>query len=81
MTIESMNHFTVLSSGLERSKAFCRDILGPTEGYRPPFTFSEIANRWQLRIDALFEGSEDSWACCTRQAITKFSPAICDYIL
>ena len=39
MTIEGMNHFTVLSSDLERSKAFYRDILGLKEGYRPPFTF------------------------------------------
>ena len=34
-----MNHFTVLSSDLERSKAFYINILGLTEGYRPPFAF------------------------------------------
>jgi len=39
MTIAGMNHFTVLSSDLERSKAFYIDILGLTEGYRPPFAF------------------------------------------
>ncbi|MBX9635974.1 VOC family protein [Nitrosomonas sp.] len=39
MTIEGMNHFTVLSSNLERSKAFYVNILGLTEGYRPPFDF------------------------------------------
>ncbi|WP_394808023.1 VOC family protein [Nitrosomonas sp.] len=39
MTIESMNHFTVLSSNLERSKNFYTNILGLTEGYRPPFAF------------------------------------------
>lgn len=39
MTITGMNHFTVLSSDLERSKAFYIDILGLTEGYRPPFAF------------------------------------------
>ncbi len=39
MTIEGMNHFTVLSSNLERSKAFYVSILGLTEGYRPPFDF------------------------------------------
>lgn len=39
MTIEGMNHFTVLSSDLERSKAFYINILGLAEGYRPPFTF------------------------------------------
>lgn len=35
MTIEGMNHFTVLSSNLEISKAFYIDILGLKEGYRP----------------------------------------------
>lgn len=39
MTIEGMNHFTVLSSDLERSKAFYIGILGLKEGYRPPFAF------------------------------------------
>ncbi len=39
MTIEGMNHFTVLSSDLQRSKSFYIDILGLTEGYRPPFAF------------------------------------------
>ncbi len=36
MAIADMNHFTVLSSNLERSKAFYIDILGLKEGYRPP---------------------------------------------
>ncbi len=39
MIITGMNHFTVLSSNLEKSKAFYINILGLTEGYRPPFTF------------------------------------------
>jgi catechol 2,3-dioxygenase-like lactoylglutathione lyase family enzyme len=39
MTIASMNHFTVLSSDLEKSKVFYIGILGLTEGYRPPFAF------------------------------------------
>lgn len=39
MKILGMNHFTVLSSNLERSKAFYINILGLSEGYRPPFTF------------------------------------------
>ncbi len=39
MTIQGMNHFTVLSSDLEKSKAFYINILGLTEGYRPPFEF------------------------------------------
>ncbi len=36
MTIEGMNHFTVISSDLDRSKAFYQQILGLQEGYRPP---------------------------------------------
>lgn len=36
MTIAHMNHFTVLSSDLERSKEFYINILGLKEGYRPP---------------------------------------------
>ncbi|WP_295628417.1 VOC family protein [uncultured Nitrosomonas sp.] len=36
MAIAGINHFTVLSSNLERSKAFYIDILGLKEGYRPP---------------------------------------------
>jgi catechol 2,3-dioxygenase-like lactoylglutathione lyase family enzyme len=39
MTIKGMNHFTVLSSDLERSKFFYINILGLKEGYRPPFNF------------------------------------------
>ena len=36
MKIEGMNHFTVLSSDLEKTKAFYIRILGLHEGYRPP---------------------------------------------
>ena len=39
MTIAGMNHFTVLSSDLDRSKKFYIDVLGLQEGYRPPFAF------------------------------------------
>lgn len=39
MTIEGMNHFTVLSKELEKSKNFYIGVLGLTEGYRPPFAF------------------------------------------
>lgn len=39
MPIEGMNHFTVLSHDLEKSKAFYINILGLKEGYRPPFAF------------------------------------------
>jgi catechol 2,3-dioxygenase-like lactoylglutathione lyase family enzyme len=36
MKIEGMNHFTVLSSDLEKTKAFYIQVLGLHEGYRPP---------------------------------------------
>lgn len=40
MTIEGMNHFTVLTRDLEKSKAFYINVLGLKEGYRPPSDFS-----------------------------------------
>ncbi|MDE2387634.1 MAG: VOC family protein [Betaproteobacteria bacterium] len=40
MAIEGMNHFTVLSKDLQRSKNFYIEVLGLTEGYRPPFAFT-----------------------------------------
>ena len=39
MAIDGMNHFTVLTSDLEKCKTFYIDVLGLTEGYRPSFTF------------------------------------------
>ncbi len=38
MTIEGMNHFTVVSSDLKKTKAFYMEILGLQEGYRPPMS-------------------------------------------
>ena len=34
-----MNHFTVLTTDLDKSKAFYINLLGLTEGFRPPFEF------------------------------------------
>ncbi len=48
MTIEGMNHFTVLSSNLEKTKAFYINILGLTEGYRPPM---ESSGAWLYAKD------------------------------
>lgn len=39
MTILGMNHFTVLAENLEATKRFYMDVLGLTEGYRPPLGF------------------------------------------
>jgi catechol 2,3-dioxygenase-like lactoylglutathione lyase family enzyme len=39
MAILGMNHFTVLSGNLERTKAFYMDVLGLTEGFRPDLGF------------------------------------------
>lgn len=39
MAIEGMNHFTVLTSDLDKCKAFYMGVLGLAEGYRPPLAF------------------------------------------
>ena len=39
MSIQGMNHFTVLARDLEATKAFYIGLLGLTEGPRPPFDF------------------------------------------
>lgn len=39
MALTAMNHFTVLSHDLEATKAFYMQLLGLTEGYRPPLGF------------------------------------------
>ena len=39
MSIQAMNHFTVLARDLEATKAFYIGLLGFTEGPRPPFNF------------------------------------------
>jgi catechol 2,3-dioxygenase-like lactoylglutathione lyase family enzyme len=39
MTISGMNHFTVLTSDLDATKAFYIDLLGLSEGFRPDLGF------------------------------------------
>jgi catechol 2,3-dioxygenase-like lactoylglutathione lyase family enzyme len=39
MAIVGMNHFTVLSDDLDRTKSFYMGLLGLTEGPRPNFSF------------------------------------------
>lgn len=39
MAIEGMNHFTVLTDDLEKTRAFYVGLLGFKEGWRPPFGF------------------------------------------
>jgi catechol 2,3-dioxygenase-like lactoylglutathione lyase family enzyme len=39
MTVTAMNHFTVLTDRLEATVDFYKDILGLTDGYRPPLGF------------------------------------------
>jgi catechol 2,3-dioxygenase-like lactoylglutathione lyase family enzyme len=39
MSIQAMNHFTVLAQDLDATKAFYIGLLGLTDGPRPPFDF------------------------------------------
>jgi catechol 2,3-dioxygenase-like lactoylglutathione lyase family enzyme len=39
MTTTGMNHFTVLTDDVPQTVGFYRDLLGLTEGYRPPLGF------------------------------------------
>ena len=39
MTIVGMNHFTVLTDDLQKSRDFYMNVLGLEEGYRPPLGF------------------------------------------
>ena len=39
MPATAMNHFTVLTDDVSTTVAFYRDLLGLTEGPRPPFDF------------------------------------------
>lgn len=42
MAIVGMNHFTVLTSDLDRTKAFYMGLLGLTEGFRPNLGFPGV---------------------------------------
>jgi catechol 2,3-dioxygenase-like lactoylglutathione lyase family enzyme len=37
MPVSEMNHFTVLTSDLDKTMAFYKDLLGLDEGFRPEF--------------------------------------------
>ena len=39
MSVQGMNHFTVLSDDLEATRKFYCDLLGFEVGWRPPFQF------------------------------------------
>jgi catechol 2,3-dioxygenase-like lactoylglutathione lyase family enzyme len=39
MTIQGMNHFTILAADLEKTLKFYREILGLKPGFRPDFGF------------------------------------------
>lgn len=39
MTAHAMNHFTILAEDLRQTCDFYRELLGLTEGYRPPMGF------------------------------------------
>ncbi len=42
MKVHGMNHFTILAKDLEETRKFYTEILGLTEGYRPPLGFPGI---------------------------------------
>ncbi len=42
MQIQGMNHFTIIAEDLEATRRFYTDILGLTEGERPPLPFPGI---------------------------------------
>ena len=42
MTIEGMNHFNVLTDDVEATRRFYADVIGLTEGERPPLGFPGI---------------------------------------
>ena len=42
MSISGVNHFTVLSEDVDAHGKFYIDLLGLTEGYRPPLSFPGI---------------------------------------
>jgi catechol 2,3-dioxygenase-like lactoylglutathione lyase family enzyme len=48
MSVQAMNHFTVLSDDLEATRRFYCDLLGFEVGWRPPFTFPG----WWLYVGA-----------------------------
>jgi catechol 2,3-dioxygenase-like lactoylglutathione lyase family enzyme len=39
MPATSLNHFTILTDDVPRTVRFYRDLLGLTDGWRPPLTF------------------------------------------
>ena len=39
MPATAMNHFTILTDDVPRTVRFYRDLLGLTDGWRPPLTF------------------------------------------
>jgi catechol 2,3-dioxygenase-like lactoylglutathione lyase family enzyme len=39
MTVERLDHINIRTSDLEATKRFFVDVLGLTEGWRPPFNF------------------------------------------
>lgn len=56
MAIESINHFTVQTCALEKSKAFYIDVLGFTKGYRFSLQFLGswfIASDFKSFVNAL----------------------------
>ncbi len=54
MGLNALNHFTIRTADLERTKAFYSEVLGLPVGYRPPLGFpgywlyQAAEKRWRL---------------------------------
>ena len=79
MAIQSLDHINIRTAELERTRAFFRDVLGLTEGWRPPFPFN---GAWLYAggRDVVHLVEVDEAAAASRgSALDHFAFAIDDY--
>ena len=54
MSIEGMNHFNVLTDDVEKTRRFYVDIVGLTEGDRPPLGFDhQVASARRIGLSSV----------------------------
>ena len=71
MSVEGMNHFTVLSDDLEATRKFYCDLLGFKVGWRPPFSFPG----WWLYV-----GDTPILHVVGREALGEFRAGVIDHM-